>query len=57
MLVCFAPYDDPEIAISIVVERGGSGTELAAIAADILSYYFNTEHTMEAVEGENALLR
>ena len=57
VLVCFAPYDDPEIAISIVVERGGSGTELAAIAAAILSYYFNTEHTMEAVEGENALLR
>lgn len=57
VLVCFAPYDDPEIAISIVVERGGSGTELAAIAADIFSYYFNTEHTMEAVEGENTLLR
>lgn len=57
VLVCFAPYDDPEIAVSIVVERGGSGTELAAIAADILSYYFNTEHTMEAVEGENTLLR
>lgn len=57
VFVCFAPYEDPEIAISIVVERGGSGTELAAVAADILSYYFNAERNMEAVEGENTLLR
>lgn len=57
VFVCFAPYDNPEIAVSIVVERGGSGSELAAVAADILSYYFNTERTMEAVGGENTLSR
>lgn len=57
VFVCFAPYEDPEIAISIVVERGGSGTELAAIAADIMSYYFNAEQALGAVEGENTLLR
>ncbi|MEG2119294.1 MAG: penicillin-binding transpeptidase domain-containing protein, partial [Pseudoflavonifractor sp.] len=37
VFVCFAPYEDPEIAISIVAERGGSGTELAAVAAEIMS--------------------
>lgn len=57
VFVCFAPYEDPEIAISIVVERGGSGTELAAIAADIMSYYFNAEQTLGAAERENTLLR
>jgi penicillin-binding protein 2 len=57
VFVCFAPYEDPEIAISIVVERGGSGTELAAIAADIMSYYFNAEQALGAVESENSLLR
>jgi penicillin-binding protein 2 len=57
VFVCFAPYEDPEIAISIVVERGGSGTELAAIAADIMSYYFNAEQALGAVESENTLLR
>ncbi|SBW11247.1 putative penicillin-binding protein 2 [uncultured Eubacteriales bacterium] len=57
VFVCFAPYENPEIAISIVVERGGSGTELAAIAADIMSYYFNAEQALGAVEGENTLLR
>lgn len=57
VFVCFAPYDNPEIAMTIVVEHGGSGTELGGIAADLLSYYFNTERNMEAVDGENTLLR
>ena len=56
VLVCFAPYENPEIAVSVVVEHGGSGTDLAGIAAEILSYYFSTGTTMEAVDGENQLL-
>lgn len=39
--VCFAPYDDPQIAIAIVVEKGGAGAELAGIASNIMNYYFN----------------
>lgn len=57
VFVCFAPYENPQIAISIVVERGGSGTELAAIAADIISYYFNAEQARDIAQGENTLLR
>lgn len=57
VFVCFAPYEDPKIAISIVVEQGGSGTDLAAIAADIMSYYFSAEQALGAAEGENTLLR
>lgn len=57
VFVCFAPYENPQIAISIVVERGGSGTELAAIAADLISYYFNAEQVRDTAQGENTLLR
>ena len=57
VFVCFAPYEDPQIAMAIVVEKGGSGTELAAIAADVLAYYFNAEDTIESVSTENTLLR
>ena len=57
VFVCFAPYEDPEVAIAIVAEKGGGGTELAAVAADILSYYFNAEDTIEAISTENTLLR
>ena len=57
VFVCFAPYDDPQVAMAIVVEAGGSGSELGAIAADVLKYYFQADAAAEAVTGENALLR
>lgn len=47
LLVAFAPYDNPEIALCITVEKGGSGSELGAIAADIISFYFNSENQPE----------
>lgn len=55
--VCFAPYDDPQVALCLVVEKGSSGASLAALAAEILQYYFSTEETLSAVSGENTLLR
>ena len=57
VFVCFAPYDKPEIAMAIVVEHGGSGSELGAVAADILSYYFSAKQTQDEVPTENTLTR
>lgn len=57
IFVAFAPYDDPQIAITVVVERGGSGTPVAAIARDILEYYFSAGDALESVPGENTLIR
>ena len=38
----FAPYDDPEIAISVIVENSGSGGSVAApVAGSVLDAYFN----------------
>jgi penicillin-binding protein 2 len=38
---CFAPYDDPEIAISVIVEDGGEGSAYAVPVADrVLRAYF-----------------
>ena len=56
LFVAFAPYEDPEIALAIVVERGGSGSTLASIAAQILEYYFSSGGGMETVAQENTLL-
>ena len=37
VFVCFAPYDDPEIALAVVVEHGGSGSAACApIAGRVL---------------------
>ena len=55
--VCFAPYDDPQIAIAISVEHGGGGSDVGSIAADIIKYYFSAEETREEILTENTLIR
>ena len=45
VFICYAPAENPEIAISIVIERGGSGSAVMAIARTIFDYYFGTEIT------------
>ncbi|NBI10352.1 penicillin-binding protein [Colidextribacter sp. OB.20] len=57
VFVCFAPFDDPEIAVAMAVEHGGSGGELAYMAADVLSYYFSSKETREEIPVENTLVR
>ena len=57
LFVCFAPFDDPEVAVCVAVEKGGSGAATSVIAADILDYYFSDEAVLERVDGENQLLR
>lgn len=38
--ICFAPYNDPKIAIAVYGERAGHGSSMAGIAKDILDTYF-----------------
>ena len=41
--ICFAPADDPEIAIAVIIEKGWQGYTAAPVAKEILQYYFGTE--------------
>ena len=41
IFVCFAPIENPQIAISVVIEHGGEGSYVAVIAKDILEKYFS----------------
>jgi len=46
-LTAFAPADDPEISITVMVERGGEGSDVAApIVGDILKEWFNESETV-----------
>lgn len=46
-LTAFAPADNPEIAITVMVERGGEGSDEAApIVGDILKDWFNEPNTL-----------
>ena len=56
VFVAYAPYDDPEIAVAIVIEKGGSGAALATAAVEIINSWFS--HTDDgAAIGENTLLK
>lgn len=55
--VCFAPYDDPQIAICLVVQDDDAGANLSSFAADILQFYFNNEEMVSSPAAENELLR
>ena len=45
VFVCYAPAEDPQIAISIVIEKGGSGSAVMDIARSVFDYYFGSEIT------------
>ena len=53
--VCFAPAEDPQIAIAIYVEKGAQGGNLGQIARAILEAYFSQESKYETTSGENVL--
>ncbi|MBQ7875325.1 MAG: hypothetical protein IJ306_09275 [Oscillospiraceae bacterium] len=41
--ICFAPADDPQIAIAVIIEKGWQGYTAAPVAKEIMQYYFGTE--------------
>ena len=43
VFIAFAPFDNPEIAISVVLEHGSSGFSAGSVVRDILDAYFFTE--------------
>ena len=56
MFVCFAPYENPEIAVAVAIEKGGSGSALASTAVKILNAYFSADEIGTAIITENQLL-
>ena len=56
VFVCFAPFDEPEVAVAIVIEQGGSGAALASTAVNILNAYFSPSDIGAALVPEGALL-
>lgn len=55
--VAFAPYDDPQIAVCVVIEQGGGGANLAPIARDIINAYFSSASADTTISGENTLIQ
>jgi penicillin-binding protein 2 len=55
MFVCYAPADEPEIAISVAIEKGGSGATIMEIARTVLDYYYRDQTVFET-RPEGALI-
>ena len=53
--VCYAPADDPQIAISVYVEHGSQGGNLGQVAKAILDAYFSLQSQYETTQDENTI--
>ncbi len=54
--VAFGPYENSEIAVSVVVEKGGSGYLVGPILKDIFDAYFFSKSDAQKPVVENTLL-
>ena len=53
--VCYAPVEDPQIAIAVYVEHGSQGGNLGQVAKAILDAYFSLESQYELSQSENTI--
>ncbi len=53
--VCFAPYENPEVAVVVLVENGGHGNYAAEVARDVLDQYFGMNETTSVEESLTAI--
>ncbi len=57
IFICYAPFNDPQIAIAIVAERGAAGSDMGFIAKEVLNAYFGIKSASTRTETDNTLLR
>ncbi|MBR4079452.1 MAG: hypothetical protein IKK29_04515, partial [Christensenellaceae bacterium] len=48
--VCFAPIDDPEIAVVVSLPHGAAGIRSGQAAVDFLQYYFDAQNAVAETE-------
>ena len=53
--VCYAPAEDPQIAIAVYVEKGAQGGALGEIAKAVFDAYFVNAGGNDTVAPENSL--
>ena len=51
LFICYAPYDDPEIAMAVRIGNGYSSTNAAMVAKDILQLYFGLADESDIITG------
>ena len=58
VFIAYAPYDDPQIAIAVVGEQAGHGSDIAPIVRDMMDVYFAEDtDSIGIVDYENTILK
>lgn len=52
--ICFAPYDSPEVAISVSMPYGYTAANSVAVASDVLAYYYGKMDLKTILNGSAA---
>lgn len=55
--ICYAPYEDPEVAVAVAIENGARGANLGYMARELLQYYFDFKQSTLNTEKELTLLQ
>ncbi|MCQ2445597.1 MAG: hypothetical protein MJ141_01760 [Clostridia bacterium] len=55
VFAAFAPFDDPEVAVFVIVEHGGSGGNIGIIAREMFDAYFDLSTDTQKSSGLNSL--
>ena len=53
--VCFAPFEDPEVAAVVMIENGGHGNYAAEVARDVFIQYFGMNESIDVNESIQAI--
>lgn len=53
--ICFAPKDDPQIAIAVYAERAANSSFLGQIPMKLIQFYYNQSAYLDTVPAENRL--
>ncbi|APG63458.1 penicillin-binding protein 2 [Sphingorhabdus lutea] len=54
LFICFAPFDNPRYAASVVIEHGGGSGSAYPIARDVLTFLYDREAAMKTLESMEA---
>ncbi|MBR3553808.1 MAG: hypothetical protein IKN72_10555 [Clostridia bacterium] len=57
LIMAFAPYDDPEVCVAVIVEGAGSGGSTAPVASAVLAQYFSEKNSGQSTQDEDTLLQ
>ena len=56
LFVGFAPYENPRIAIAVVLEHGATSSYAAAVAKDMMEYYLGVSNVEDKITLPNTLI-